>query len=100
MTVQMKESSGVVEISIEGRIDSNTSLELQKVILDAVEKTDKILIDFEKVSYISSAGLRVILMGQKNISAKCGTMELSKVSEMVMQVFTTVGFDKILTFVD
>lgn len=87
-----------VELVIDGRIDSNTSIELQEQILAAIEGSNHVVLDFAKVSYISSAGLRSILIGQKAAAKKRGVMELANVSDIVMEVLQTVGFDKILTF--
>lgn len=98
MTMQMKKEDKYIELIVEGRIDSNTSGELQERILEALEENNHVVVDFGSVTYISSAGLRAILMGQKVASSKGKVMELSNVSEMVMEVLETVGFDKILVF--
>lgn len=98
MTIQTKQEGNFTFIMIEGRIDSNTSNELQEKITETFTLTNQIVLDFKEVSYISSAGLRVLLMGQKTSSSKKGTMELDNVSEQVMKVLETVGFTKILTF--
>lgn len=98
MEIQVISGESCVELAIEGRIDSNTSIELQERILEVVEQNEHVVINFSGVTYISSAGLRAILMGQKAASKKRGTMELTNVCAMVMEIFQTVGFDKILTF--
>lgn len=98
MTMQMKNENDYVELIVEGRIDSNTSGALQEEILTLLEGDKHLVVDFGLVTYISSAGLRVLLMGQKAAVGKGKTMELAHVSEMVMEVLETVGFDKILSF--
>lgn len=99
LIMEYKREESAINLEIEGRIDSNTSIEFQNQILEAIELNTHIVIDFEKVTYISSAGLRSVLIGQKAASKKLTTVEYTKVSDMVMEVFQTVGFDKILTIV-
>lgn len=98
MTIEIKEENGFSVLSINGRIDSNSSNDLQEKISESFEQTNQILLDFKDVSYISSAGLRVLLMGQKNSTARKGDFELTNVSEQVMKILETVGFTKILKF--
>lgn len=98
MTIQTNKENELTTLGIEGRIDSNTSNQLQDELLQALDSSAQILLDFADVSYISSAGLRVLLMGQKKAKAQKGKMELTNVSETVMSVLETVGFTKILTF--
>lgn len=98
MTIEFKEEDGFKVLSINGRIDSNTSNELQDKVSEGFENNNQILLDFKDVSYISSAGLRVLLMGQKTATAQKGAFELANVSEQVMKILETVGFTKILTF--
>lgn len=98
MTIQTKQEDGYTILTIEGRIDSNTSPQLQSKILETFQSAKQVILDFDKVEYISSAGLRSILIGQKTAGSKKGIMELANVSPMVMQVLESVGFAKILTF--
>lgn len=98
MTIKMNSESDYIELTVVGRIDSNTSGELQVSLLEELEKTSRLVVDFSEVTYISSAGLRALLMGQKKATALGKKMEISNVSEMVMEVLETVGFDKILSF--
>lgn len=98
MTIEIKQEDGFSILSLDGRIDSNTSNDLQDKISECFDEGNQILLDFKNVSYISSAGLRVLLMGQKNANTRKGTFELSNVSDQVMKILETVGFTKILTF--
>lgn len=98
MTIERKQDGNDLTLIINGRIDSNSSSILQKDLLDALENFTQIVLDFKDVAYISSAGLRVLLIGQKTATSKNSKMELSNVSQLVMQVLETVGFAKILSF--
>lgn len=97
MKIQSKVEEGVTYLHIDGRVDSNTSPQLQESILESFRSTKQVVLDFEKVEYISSAGLRALLIGQKTATTKKGSMELIHVSDMVMEILETVGFAEILT---
>ncbi len=86
----------MITIEIEGRVDTNTSPMLQKEILLNFQKTTKLILDFEKTVYVSSAGLRALLIGEKTAQSKQGTMILRHVPKAVMNVLEMSGFAKIL----
>ena len=81
---------------LEGRIDTNTSPELQSKVTEVVDDAKKLIFDFGKVDYISSAGLRILLAAQK-IMNKQGKMVVKNVSEEVKEIFEVTGFSDILT---
>lgn len=82
-------------IALDGRLDTNTAPELEKELqLDDVEE---LVLEFEKLRYLSSAGLRVLLAAQKKMNAKQGRMVLKHVNDMIMEVFEATGFIDILT---
>lgn len=87
----------VITIKIEGRVDTTTSPDLQAAILNAFQKVGKLVLDFEMCDYISSAGLRSLLIGQKTANSKKGSMTLVHVQQMVMSVLEMSGFTAMLT---
>jgi anti-anti-sigma factor len=97
MTINKMLNEDTVTLALEGRIDTATSPALQAAILEAFQSARNLVLDFEKVPYISSAGLRALLIGQKTAASKRGKMELIHVSEMVYSILETVGFTDILT---
>jgi len=97
MNISSTEKEGHILLQIDGRVDTNTSTALLNEILEAFDKKRKLVLDFEKVSYISSAGLRSLLIGQKTAAGKKAEMELINVSGTVRTVLDSVGFSKILT---
>lgn len=97
MIITKIQGEGGVTLRIEGRVDTNTSPQLQKAILEAFRKTGQLTLDLEKVDYISSAGLRALLIGQKTAASKRGKMELCHVSPAVKDILDCVGFSQILT---
>ena len=69
--------------ALEGRLDTITSPELEEELKASLENAQALVLDFEKLEYISSAGLRVLLSAQKTM-AKRGEMKLTHVNETVM----------------
>lgn len=96
MNIKTVNEDSKITLQVEGRVDTNTSPELQKNILEALKSAKELVIDFEQVPYISSAGLRALLLGQKTANSKHSEMTVTNVSPMVMQVLKAVGFDKVL----
>ena len=96
MEISEKIVGEVIQLSVSGNVDSISSSELQQHILTSFQKKKNIVIDFSNVRYMSSAGLRALLLGQKTAMSKGGTLKLIHVQESVMSVFNTAGFDKLL----
>ena len=90
--------NGKAAFSLEGRLDTVTAPELDKELNGALEGVSELTMDFEKLEYISSAGLRVLLAAQKEMN-KRGVMKLTHVGETVMEIFEVTGFADILTIV-
>lgn len=83
-------------IKLEGRLDTTTAPQLENVINTSLEGVTELVMDFEKLEYLSSAGLRVILAAQKRMN-KQGSMVIEHVNELVLEVFEVTGFVDILT---
>ncbi len=97
MTIEKRQDGDAVTLLVEGRVDTTTSPQLQSAILAAFQSAKLLTIDMEKVAYVSSAGLRALLIGQKTAGSKGGSMELTHVAPAVRTVLDTVGFTQILT---
>ncbi len=97
MTIAEARREGMVQLDVEGRVDTNTSPELQKRILQAFQKGNTVILNLEAVDYISSSGLRALLIGQKTASSKGGFMKLIHVRDSVRKVFDMTGFSQMLT---
>ena len=83
--------------SLEGRLDTTTSPDLEKEVEALPEDIQELVFDFEKLDYISSAGLRVMLKAHKLMSAQ-GSLIIKNVQSDVMEVFEMTGFSDILRF--
>ena len=83
-------------VELEGRLDTVTAPEVKKEIKNPEPEVTELVLDFNKLEYISSAGLRVLLAAQK-VMAKRGTMKITGANEMIMEIFEVTGFADILT---
>src|ERR1700761_6525113 len=92
MNITFKKSGDVEIAEIEGSIDSKTSPELQQSVLDVIPGTSKIILDMTKVGFVSSAGLRVLLMVYRQIKGKNGKIILVGVSDEIKDVMFMTGF--------
>ena len=84
---------------LEGELNSVTAPEFEAVIKNDLDNVEKLVIDCDKLSYLSSAGLRVLLVAQK-IMSKNGKMTIRKVNKDVMEIFALTGFSAVLDFED
>ena len=93
MTINKKLEAAKLELLLEGRLDTTTSPMLEAELKQSIEGVTELVFDFEKLEYISSAGL---LAAQK-IMNKQGSMVVKNVNEIVAEVFEVTGFSDILT---
>lgn len=85
---------------LNGRLDSNTSPALEKKLAEAMENgARQMVIDFENLDYISSAGLRIILKTTKDLKRAEGNIVLCAMQDYVKEVFEIAGFDSFLPIV-
>ena len=97
MTINKILDGTELTMAIEGRIDTQTAPELEAAIKASIEGVDRLVLDFAKVAYISSAGLRVVLAAQNWMDAKKGTMVIRNAAKVILNVFKVTGFDTFLT---
>lgn len=96
LKVEKNIMDGKAVVALEGRLDTVTAPELEAELKDCLEGVSELVMDFEKLEYISSAGLRVLLAAQK-VQSKKGEMKVIHVNETIMEVFEVTGFSSILT---
>ena len=82
-------------ISVKGKIDTNISPDFQNEIMDEIGKFDFLIIDFTELEYISSAGLRVLLIIGKELKPKNIPYTI-KVNDTIREILVISGFDKVL----
>lgn len=96
MKITKAKSNATMILRLEGRLDTTTAPQLEEELKQSISDITELILDFEKLEYISSAGLRVLLSAQKAMN-KQGEMRLTGVRESVREVFDITGFSDILT---
>ena len=96
MTIDRNVEGTKTQLKIAGRLDTSTAPELETTIDACISGVEELIIDFEGLEYVSSAGLRVILKTQK-VMNKQGSMKIINVNDTIMEVFDITGFADVLT---
>ena len=97
MQISVKTANEVKVLAFEGRLDTQTSPDAQQQLTRLIEEGEtKILVNLEKLDYISSAGLRVLLVVAKQLKTTDGELRICSLNEVVKEVFDISGFDMIL----
>ena len=96
MTIEKLLNAESAQITVVGRLDTQTAPELEKEIDEIICNIKNLTFDMKRLEYISSAGLRVILKFQKIMNTK-GCMKLTGVNDNIMEIFEITGFLDILT---
>ena len=87
----------VLTVKPAGELDSLTAPDFKEDLLPHLTGISKAIIDFEKVDYISSAGLRVLLFAENYLENQNADLKIIHVNEYIMEVFELVGFLDVIT---
>ena len=93
MKIDFNKNEGILNISLDGRLDTITAPEFEEFLKSNLAGVESVVIDCEKLEYVSSAGLRVLLSLNKKFKNR---LTLVNVQELVMEVFEVTGFVNIL----
>jgi len=97
MKITIQDSNEVKIVQFEGELETNTSHDAETCLNQLLDEgVKKILVDFEKLDYISSAGLRVLLATAQKLESGGGTLKVCNLNETVQEVFDISGFSTIL----
>jgi len=96
MNIQKNLDGTTLTLTLEGRLDTATSPQLETELKRSIDGVSRLVLDFGGVEYISSAGLRVLLSAQKVMNRQ-GEMIVRNAGESIMEVFEITGFTDILT---
>jgi anti-sigma B factor antagonist len=99
MTIKLINRGTEGELLLEGRLDAVTSPETEEIFLQMADRFEKLILNMDKLQYISSAGLRVLKKTYMATIKKNGTLELSHVNKLVMEVLEMTGFAGLLKIV-
>ena len=97
MTIGKELSEGKLSLKVEGRLDTNTSQELESEL--KLEGVTEVVFDFSRLEYISSAGLRVLMLAQKTMTACGGKVLVASPNAVVKSVLDITGMSSIFTII-
>ncbi|OPX26056.1 MAG: anti-anti-sigma factor [Candidatus Cloacimonas sp. 4484_143] len=101
MEIAKRKQDDKLIISLNGRLDANTAGSLEQELVPLIKAGEtKIVLDMDMLEYISSAGLRVLLMCMKMLRKQEGTMTLARMKDFIKEVFDIAGFTPIFEIVD
>lgn len=96
MNISKTQDGGKLILACEGKISTTTSQQLQDALIPAFDEAKDVVLDFSKVAYISSAGLRVLFAGHEAAGEKDAKMTLRGVSDEILEIFEMTGFSAFL----
>jgi len=96
MTIEKTVNGSELKIALVGRLDTTTAPQLEAELKAELDGVEHLVLDFEKLDYLSSAGLRVLLAAQKAMNRQ-GDMVVRHVNETISEIFEVTGFCDILT---
>ena len=99
MNVETRVENNTLFIDLDGRLDTVTSQQLGELLPNEKRRNLDIDFNFAKLEYISSAGLRILVLFKKEAQATNNKMVIRNINEVVKEVFTVTGFDKILKII-
>ena len=101
MALRIERSDGILVAMAEGRVDGANAQEFQGELTDAIEPSDRaVILDLGGITYISSAGLRVILLTARALRRQNAELAVCSLSDSIREVFEISGFDKIIPVQD
>ena len=96
MTIEKNLNGTELTVKVSGRLDTTTAPELEAEVMGAISGVTKLVLNFEALEYLSSAGLRVLLQAQKTMN-KQGEMVVRNINETISEIFEVTGFSDVLT---
>ena len=95
MTIDVNKNGKTLLLAPEGRLDTTTAPELEAALKENLEGAEELIFNLEKLDYISSAGLRVLALAKRNMKNP-GSMKVTGVNEVLMEIFEITGFTRLL----
>jgi len=97
--INITRSEGESTLALTGRLDTVTAPQLQEAVIPEFDNAEKVTLDFSDLVYVSSAGLRVLLLAEKTAQAKSANLKITGVCPEVLEVFEMTGFTGMLNIV-
>ena len=91
MTVTIRREGTVLIAEVDGAIDTNTAMQFEREVFENLQDVDKLILDFAKVRYVASSGLRAILRFMKKMDERDGKMVIRNVGDVVLETLEITG---------
>ena len=98
MNVNLIKRGNEAEVQLEGYIDASNAADVEKILIDVAQQFDSVVLNMEKLEYVSSAGLRAFKHLYMEMRQKHGTLTAKNVNKMVMEVLEVTGFTRLFKF--
>ena len=99
LDINLVRNGSVAEVHLDGYIDANNAKDVDNILTEVVGKFDSVVLDLEKLKYVSSAGLRAFKHAYMELRRKSGTLSAKNVSKTVMEVFEVTGFTRLIEII-
>jgi anti-anti-sigma factor len=96
MDIEKIPGEGMITLKLKGKVAAGTAESFGAAVEVAIAETNQLVLDFQAVSYVASAGLRVLISAQKQLTARKGALSLCNISKDILEVFQMTGLDTIL----
>lgn len=96
MEVRKSIDDGILTLSVSGKLSATTADDFGHAVEEAINETQRLVLDFQDVSYLASSGLRVLISAQKKLEQKKGSMTILHVNSDLKEVFEITGLDELL----
>lgn len=96
LDIKSNQDGNRYEFALAGRLDTATAPSLESELRAIFPVAQELILDFSELEYISSAGLRVLLLSQKELGKK-GSLIIRSVNDTIMEIFEMTGFSDLLT---
>jgi len=100
MSIRTRTLNDITVLELEGTIDSKTVPDIQAEVISATSDKSKVILDMSGVDYLSSAGLRMLLLVYRQIKARNGNIALVGLSEEIKDIMSNTGFIKFFVIAD
>ena len=96
MTIEQKRDGNQVTVSVSGKLNTNTSPELEEALAPLIGASGTVILDFSNLDYLSSAGIRVLIGANKKLSASGGELRIVRCQDAIHEIFEVTGLEDVL----
>ena len=97
MNINRIQNGNKAILALSGRLNTLTAPQLHDALVAEFDSTKHVELDFSELAFISSAGLRVLILGRETAKTKGGQFTITHVPEAIMEVFEMAGVAKVLS---